>query len=222
MLTADSLFFVTEMVGTIAFAASGAMVAIERGLDLFGIIFLGVITAIGGGVIRDILLGQVPPQAFLDYSYLIVAVGTASAVFLWAVYHRKRGWNIQTVSEKVLNVCDAAGLGIFSVIGVQNTISAGFGHNAFFCIFLGMTTGIGGGMLRDMMSRATPMVLRKRIYALASIAGSACYYYLCPYYKPLAISTATILVVVIRLLASHYRWKLPKVCADRAGERLAS
>ncbi len=207
----DTLFFLTELVGTIAFSISGAMLAIERELDLFGVIFLGVSTAIGGGIVRDLLLGQVPPQAFQNYVYLTLAVAAALVVFAVSYMQNRKGLPIQFINDSVLNVLDAAGLGIFSVIGVQNTVRAGFGDNAFFCIFLGMTTGVGGGMLRDVLSKATPVVLRKHIYAIASILGAICFYYLKFFSETGAIFASVILVIVMRVLAYHYRWTLPRV-----------
>lgn len=204
-------FFLIELVGTAAFSISGATLAIERDLDLFGVVFLGIVTAIGGGVLRDLLLGQVPPQAFLNYIYLLVSVITAVAVFI-IIYHKRRAGNsTQFINRNLLNILDAAGLGIFSVIGVQNTINAGFGDNMFFCVFLGMTTGVGGGMLRDVLSQTTPAVLRKHIYALASLAGAVCYYALQPYAPTISMMVSTFLVVVLRVLASHYRWTLPHI-----------
>ena len=207
----DLLFFVTEIIGTVAFAISGAMIAIERRLDLFGVLFLGATTAIGGGIFRDILLGQIPPKAFLNYVYMLTAVVTSAVVFLLGFVNSKRDKPIRLLSDALLNFFDAAGLGIFSVIGVQNTINAGFGENAFFCIFLGMLTGVGGGMLRDVLSQTTPAVLRKHIYALASIAGSVCYYILHRYNDGTAIVVTTVLVIAIRMLARHYQWTLPKI-----------
>lgn len=207
----DTLFFLTELVGTIAFSISGAMLAIERGLDLFGVIFLGVSTAIGGGIVRDLLLGQVPPQAFQNYIYLALAVAAALVVFAVSYMQNRKGLPMKFIDDTVLNVLDAAGLGIFSVIGVQNTIRAGFGDNAIFCVFLGMTTGVGGGMLRDVLSKATPLVLRKHIYAIASIIGAICFYYLKSFSETGAIFASVILVVAVRVLAYHYRWTLPRV-----------
>ena len=160
---------------------------------------------------RDILLGQIPPQAFLNYVYLTTAVVTAFLVFLWTSYKQKHNHNMQLINDTLLNFFDAAGLGVFSVIGVQNGIRAGFEENAFFCIFLGMLTGVGGGVLRDMMSRSTPAILRKHVYALASIAGSICYYFLHFHHRTLAILVSTILVVIIRMLARHYQWTLPRI-----------
>lgn len=205
------LSFLTEIVGTVAFSISGAMLAIERSLDLFGVVFLGAVTAIGGGIIRDLLLGQVPPQAFVNYIYLLFAVLTALIVFVIAHWRSRREKSIQFMNDTVLNIFDAAGLGIFSVIGVQNTINAGFGDNAFFCVFLGLTTGVGGGMLRDVLSRSTPAVLRKHIYALASLAGAVCYYLLQIYAPAVSIFLSTLLVIILRILASHYRWTLPRI-----------
>lgn len=205
------LSFLTELIGTIAFSISGAMLAIERNLDLFGVVFLGAVTAIGGGIIRDLLLGQIPPQAFLNYIYMLFAVVTALVVFVIAHWRARQGKSIAFINDTVLNIFDAAGLGIFSVIGVQNTINAGFGDNAFFCVFLGLTTGVGGGMLRDVLSRSTPAVLRKHIYALASLAGALCYYLLQIYVPAVSILVSTLLVVVLRVLASHYRWTLPRI-----------
>jgi len=210
-LTADLLFFVTEMIGTVAFAISGAMIAIERKLDLFGVLFLGATTAIGGGIVRDLLLGQIPPRAFLNYVYMLTAVISAAVIFLLSYLNSTMDEPAPLLNDALLNFFDAAGLGIFSVIGVQHTINAGFGDNVFFCVFLGMLTGVGGGMLRDVMSQTTPAVLRKHIYALASIAGALCYYYLHSYHDGFAILATTLLVIVIRLLASHYKWTLPRV-----------
>ena len=210
-ITADLLFFITEMFGTVAFSISGAMLAIERKLDLFGVLVLGATTAIGGGIVRDILLGQIPPRAFLNYIYMLTAVITAAVIFLLSYLNTTMDDPTSFLDGELLNFFDAAGLGIFSVIGVQHTINAGYGDNVFFCVFLGMLTGVGGGMLRDIMSQTTPAVLRKHIYALASIAGALCYYYLRPYHDGLAIRVTTTLVITIRLLASRYRWSLPRI-----------
>ena len=208
---ASLLFFLTELIGTVAFSISGAMLAIERELDLFGVFFLGIVTAIGGGIMRDLLLGQIPPSAFLNYVYLSVAAAAAAVVFIVSWDRNRCGKDMNFINDTVLNVLDAAGLGIFSVIGVQNTINAGFGDNAFFCIFLGMTTGVGGGMLRDICSKSTPAVLRKHIYALASLAGAFCFYYIRPHHEPAAICISVGLVVLLRVLASHFRWTLPRI-----------
>ena len=216
-LNGDTLFFIVEILGTIAFAISGAMIGIDRELDLFGVIFMGCITACGGGMLRDVILGQTPPQSFINAVYLSSSAVTSLLVFLYSWRRHKRLTDLHAIGsitldiDMPLNVIDAAGLGIFSVIGVQNTINAGYGENVFFCVFLGACTGVGGGMLRDLMSNATPAIFRKHIYAIASIIGAICYYYLMPYGRGMAIVVTTVLVIVLRVLASKYRWSLPKI-----------
>lgn len=207
----DIAFYIVELIGTVAFAISGAMLGIERKLDLFGVIVLGVATAIGGGIIRDMMLGQFPPKSFLNFIYFGLAAGTSIIVFLCTTYNRHREQPLHGINDTFLNFCDAAGLGIFSVIGVQNTINAGFGNNMFFCVFLGMMTGVGGGILRDVLSQSTPAVLRKQIYALASIGASIFYYLVSPFNRTIAIISTILLTIVVRMLAARYRWKLPKV-----------
>ena len=219
----DLLFFVTEIIGTIAFAISGAMTAIERKLDLFGVLFLGATTAIGGGIVRDILLGQIPPKAFLNYVYMLTAVVTAAVVFLFSYINSKREKPIRILNDDLLNFFDAAGLGIFSVIGVQNTINAGFGENAFFCIFLGMLTGVGGGVLRDMMCADIPFVLRKHIYAVAAIAGAVVFYYTVSFGLDQSVASllGMLTTFLMRVLAWHYRWNLPRaVINDPKGKSI--
>ena len=210
-ITADLLFFITEMIGTVAFAISGAIIAIERKLDLFGVLFLGATTAIGGGIVRDILLGQIPPKAFLNYVYMLTAVISAAVIFLLSYLNTKQENPAPFLNDGLLNFFDAAGLGIFSVIGVQTTVNAGYGENMFFCVFLGACTGVGGGMIRDMMSSTTPAIFRKHIYALASIIGAIVYYLLMGMNRGVAIVVTTILVTVLRVLATVYRWSLPKI-----------
>lgn len=211
-----TLFFLTELMGTVAFSISGSTLAIKRRLDLFGVVFLGTTTAIGGGIIRDLLLGQIPPRAFLNYAYFLCAAATSLLVFVITGIKLKRGRPIQFVDDAILNFFDAVGLGVFSVVGVQNAINSGFEENIFFCVFLGMTTGVGGGVLRDVLSSSTPAILRKHVYALTSLSGSFCYYYLQRQADrvPGAIIISTILVVVIRMLASYYHWTLPKIFYD--------
>ena len=128
----------------------------------------------------------------MNYVYMLTAVISAAVIFLLSYLNTTMDEPGPFLNDNLLNFFDAAGLGIFSVIGVQHTINAGFGDNVFFCVFLGMLTGVGGGMLRDIMSQTTPAVLRKHIYALASIAGALCYYYLHPYHDGMAILVTTV------------------------------
>ena len=208
----DLVLYGAELVGTVAFALSGAMLAAHKGLDLFGVLYLGVVTALGGGTVRDLLLGITPPKMFYSYEYVALAVVTALVLFLvFRRFPRARG-GMAGQMDLLYNLCDAVGLGIFAVVGTQAGMEAGYGENAFLCVFLGLTTGVGGGILRDMMCADIPGVLRKHIYAVAAIAGSGAFYLLersSVHGTAAALSGMTV-TVVLRLLARHYRWNLPK------------
>lgn len=222
MTFSSILYTAAEYVGTVAFALTGAMTAIDRGMDLFGVLFLGVITALGGGTIRDLLLGVTPPKVFYQYEYLALAAASALLIFLVALILGKRYWKHRAILEQIFNVFDAIGLAVFSVAGVEAAMEAGFMQNGFLCVFLGMTTGIGGGILRDMMSREAPFVLRKRIYATAAILGALVYWLFCvfSFEKTTALYLALALVVAVRLLATAFRWSLPRVpTEDMVNER---
>lgn len=207
------MFSIAEVIGTIAFAVSGAMIAIDRGLDLFGVVFLAITTALGGGTIRDIFLGHFPPRMFYSYQYLLISAVCAFGVFALTYFRRTRNLSKRSVFLKYVNIFDAIGLGIFSVIGVQVTVAAGYGDNAFLCIFLGMTTGCGGGIVRDLLSRETPYVLKKHIYAIASIIGSGIFYLMqmLPVEDAVEILLGAGSTILIRMLATHYKWNLPKI-----------
>ena len=165
-----SLLFFVEAVGTIAFASSGAMVAIKKQLDLLGVIVLGVTTAVGGGMLRDIIIGNVPPNLFKDPVYVLLAFITVMILF---VIVRRNQMILASRSiemyEKVMNIFDAVGLGAFTVVGIDTAVLAGYGRYHFLIIFLGVITGVGGGLLRDIMAGETPYILRKHVYASASI-----------------------------------------------------
>lgn len=200
-----------EIAGTVAFAASGAMIAIERELDMFGVLFLGVTAAVGGGILRDLFLGVTPPSAFQDAVYVSVAAAVALAAFLFAWRYRRQYRKRQELLNRIVDLLDAVGLGFFGVVGVQTAMALGHGGNMFLCVFMGMTTGVGGGILRDIFSRAVPAVLRKRIYAVACILGCAVYYLLrrAEMAVPAAMLSGAAVTIAIRLCAARFRWNLP-------------
>ncbi|WP_024347927.1 trimeric intracellular cation channel family protein [Lacrimispora indolis] len=206
-----SLFFFVEAIGTIAFASSGAMVAIKKRLDLLGVIVLGVTTAVGGGMLRDIIIGNVPPALFKDPIYVLLAFITVMLLFIIVRQNQKilAGRSIETY-EKVMNIFDAIGLGAFTVVGIDTAVLSGYGDYHFLIIFLGVITGVGGGILRDIMAGQTPYVLRKHIYACASIAGAVIYATLMSCINgDIAMLTGACSVVLIRLLATRFCWNLP-------------
>lgn len=202
--------FILEIIGTIAFAASGAMVAIQKDLDLLGIIVLGVTTAVGGGMIRDVILGIHPPVLFIKPVYVIVAIFSIIILFLLIKFNR---FTISLLHspfyENALNLLDAIGLGVFTVVGV-NAARGTYEEYMFLKLFLGVITGVGGGILRDIMANETPAVLKKHVYACASIAGAVSYVFLSGLLGiDAAMIISILLVVAIRLLARHYMWNLP-------------
>lgn len=208
----DLIFLTLEIIGTVSFAVSGATVAISKKTDLFGVVFLGSITALGGGITRDVLLGHFPPRAFVNALYVVVAAITSVIVFLLAIIFKEKYTMRERVFENVNNVFDALGLGVFTVTGINAALSSGTEHSAFFAIFLGVTTGIGGGILRDLLSASVPSVLKKHIYALASITGGIIYYFLVinGINKPLCVVVCVVTIFIIRILATVFKWNLPK------------
>ena len=209
----DTMLLVLELIGTCAFAISGAVLGITKRFDIFGVIFSGIITALGGGTIRDLLLGNLPPAMFRNYIYLIFAVATCLLTFIIAsILKNKFSENI-VIIDKVNNVFDAIGLGVFTIVGMNVAINSGFSDNFFFVVFLGMTTGCGGGILRDAIVGEVPFVLRKRVYAVASIAGGIAYYLMfIMLHQGVVISSVVgiTLIFALRILASVFKWDLPK------------
>lgn len=211
-----TVLFIMEILGTAAFSCSGAMLAIQKKLDLLGIIVLGVMTSVGGGMLRDILIGIHPPTLFVKPVYVLTAV--AAAILLFLAMKSRRLTKLLLATEYydwIMHILDAVGLGAFTVVGVTTAISTGYKGNLFLTIFLGVITGVGGGLLRDMMACEVPSILKKHVYACASLAGALCYVVIIRWLSTdasLILSAA--FVVVIRLLARHYRWNLPYCSTD--------
>ncbi len=209
----DTMLLVLELIGTCAFAVSGAVLGITKRFDIFGVIFSAIITALGGGTIRDILLGNLPPAMFRNYIYLIFALVTAVLTFITASILKNRFSENIVLIDKVNNVFDAIGLGVFTVVGMNVAINSGFSDNFFFVVFLGMTTGCGGGILRDVIVSDVPFVLTKRIYAVASISGGIVYYVLHIVLNQsdvVSVVAGIVVIFALRILASVFKWDLPK------------
>lgn len=203
---------ISEVLGTIAFAISGAMLAIERKMDIFGVLVLGLVTAMGGGFMRDIVLGKVPPNMFR--SPLLVLTGLAAALYTFVTVWRHQDM-IPHLSEGkfqwILNFTDAIGLGLFTVVGANVAIDSGYSQYNMLVIFLGMLTGVGGGMLRDILAGLTPAILCKHVYACASLCGAVCYDILWPLMpESYAMFIGAVIVFTVRMLAYHYKWNLPR------------
>ena len=202
-----------DWIGTVSFAISGSLIAIGHGLDLFGVLMVGTITAVGGGMIRDLILGNIPPLIFSRTEILLAAVISSLIVFIFVSYRANRFSIIRHRVEKLNLIFDSFGLGAFSVAGVQIACDAGFGEQFVLCVLMGCLTGVGGGIVRDMLVNVKPYVFTKHVYAVASLNGSIFYYIILVYtsYGNLGSFFALLLVVVIRLLAAHFHWELPKI-----------
>ena len=204
--------FVTilELVGTVAFAASGALTAMKKQMDLLGIVVLGVVTAVGGGILRDIILGATPPYAFRDPLCACVAIATSLLLFI--PYLRRPLMKNQKIFDFAMLLMDSVGLGVFTVMGIWIAKELSPDYRIFLLTFVGLITGVGGGVLRDIMAGQTPYIFVKHIYASASLAGAlvcALLWKILPDY--VSMLAGLLLVLTIRLLSAHFHWNLPRV-----------
>ena len=208
-ILSNILVFVLELIGTVAFAVSGAIVGIKKQMDLLGVIVLGVCTAVGGGIVRDLILGITPPATFQDPVYTLTAAAVSVLMFLPHV--RARVGRHEPVFDRLLLVMDAFGLGVFTVVGVQCAYRQTEHYTLFLTVFVGLITGVGGGVLRDVFSGERPYIFVRHFYACASIIG-ALICALC--WNRLGANAAMLFgaaaIVVLRLLAAYYHWSLPK------------
>ena len=207
-MSTDQLISIFDLIGTIAFALSGAMVGVRKKMDIFGVIVLGLTTAVGGGIIRDLILGITPPSAFVSPRDALTAIAVSVIFFIVAVYGHMAGSHKE--SEAVLLWMDAIGLGAFTVNGIHIAQTARPDSSAFLLIFVGVTTGVGGGILRDLLAGERPYIFTKHIYAVASLGG-AIVCLLLDTVLPISLSmfAGILCIVILRLLAAHYKWNLP-------------
>lgn len=205
----DIVIFAFEMVGVVAFAISGALVGIEKKMDILGISILGLLVACGGGVIRDLVLGITPPMTFRNPIYATVAILTSIAVFIYEVKIPKN--KKHKTNEAIMLIMDAIGLGIFTVMGINTAYLQEQDYSWFLLIFVGVITGVGGGILRDIMAGDRPYVFVKHFYASASIIGAIIYVLILPYLGTVtSMFVGTGAIILLRILAAKFRWSLPK------------
>ena len=205
---AKELLLIFELIGTVAFAVSGAMVGLSKKMDIFGVTVLGIITAVGGGVIRDLVLGNTPPATFQNPVYAVFAIITSIIVFIPAV--RRFLFKKQEAYDKIILLMDSLGLGVFTAVGVETAYLAGH-KSVFLLVFVGMITGIGGGVIRDVLAGNTPYIFVKHFYATASLIGAVfCIIFWKFFGSFAAIYGGAAVVIILRLLAARFRWSLPK------------
>lgn len=195
---------VIEVAGTVAFAISGAFSAMQKRLDVFGVMIIGFVTAIGGGTIRDVLIGNTPVTWMRDYNSPLIILGTVVATILFKKY-------IKTF-KTTLFLFDALGLGLFTVIGIQKGIDSGL--NPAVCVALGTITGCFGGVLRDILLNNIPLIFQREIYATACIIGGTIYMLLVNHFDIDIIEILVVIIVcAIRIVAVKYKLSLPKFYA---------
>lgn len=204
-----TFILVLEIIGTVAFAVSGAMTGLKKKMDIFGVVILGLTTAVGGGILRDIILGITPPQTFQNPRYALVAIMVSIIIFIPAIHRsllrRQRIYDFSVI------IMDAIGLGIFTVVGIRAAFEVSQSFNGFLLVFVGVVTGVGGGIMRDILAGDTPYIFVRHIYASASIAGSIVSVLLWSYIEHIyAMLAGTILIVLVRLLSFLFKWNLPR------------
>ena len=202
--------FLLEMIGTVAFAFAGALVAIDNDLDLFGINLMAVMTACGGGMTRDLILGNTPPMMFRNPVYVLTAVATAFLTFI--IYQKFVQSRFKSKILDIVNVLDAIGLAIFTTVAMD--LAMQLGHTSGFLICaVGVITAVGGGLIRDMMCNVKPAVLTKEIYATASMVGAVVYYLLLKTSVPAAVCNIIALVIIfgMRMWAIVHNVNLPTI-----------
>ena len=206
----ETVIFILEIIGTIAFAWSGAIGGIKKEMDIFGVVILGTVTAVGGGIIRDLVLGNTPPTTFLNPIYALIAVAVSLIAFvpfvrLQFLKHKKR-------NDLFMLIMDSLGLGIFTVVGIGVAYESEFAEfNILLFTFVGVITGVGGGVLRDIMAGQTPYIFVKHFYACASLIGALLTIAILPLVGiTSSMLIGAVVIMILRFLAAYYRWSLPK------------
>jgi uncharacterized membrane protein YeiH len=195
------LIAILDLVGIFVFALSGAVLGAQRRMDLFGVLVLGFLTAVSGGVIRDVVIGAVPPTAIASWHALAISVAAGLIAFCFT------GWISRLRSP--VQLFDAVGLGVFAVTGTEKALE--FGLTPIMAAMLGMVSGIGGGMVRDVLTAQVPMVLRSEIYAVAALAGAAVVIGGWALELPTMMTalSAVGLCVFLRMMGIYRGWNLP-------------
>lgn len=200
----DTLLYAVDLTGTFFFAIEGAIAAISGNLDLLGLLVLACATAFGGGILRDLLIGDIPPASLRDWRYVAVAVAGGTCVFF---LHRQ----VEGAPGWLMTVVDAAGLSLFAVAGAEKALQ--FKMHPFIAALMGMITGVGGGIVRDLLLAQVPRVLRADVYATAALAGAVIMLVarklrLSPTWAAVLGGTACFL---LRMISVWRHWNLPKV-----------
>ena len=221
-MTLLTLLYILNILGTAAFSISGALSAIRKQMDLLGVVMLGFLVGLGGGTIRSLCLGMTPVFWLTDDNYLWATLLPALLTFLIVWFFRLKNFKEERLSKKMRNslrhlflVVDAFGLGLFSIVGTEAALALHI--PAIGAIFMGMTTAIGGGIIRDILCNEVPLVLQREIYATAGMIGACAYILMLPYLGKtgLNIGISVVLIIAIRMISVYRNWNTPKIEATR-------
>ena len=193
-----SVIYLLDLFGVVVFAVSGTLAAGRKQLDLFGVAVLALATALGGGTIRDVVLGALPVFWVSDPTYVIAAVVASLLTFAAARWRR--------LPRGILPVADAFGLAIFTVIGARK--AADLGASGMICVVMGLTTGVAGGMIRDVLSGEIPLILRREIYATASLCGAIVFVALSAFFPGARANAIVAVIVILAIRLAALRWGL--------------
>ena len=211
----DLFVFIIELISITSFAVSGSMAAIKKGMDTFGVVIIGVITSVGGGIIRDLILGTTPPITFVNPIYAIIAAVTSLITFIVIYRYAKKNpgeIHFNRIFDMILFGLDTAGLGIFTMVGIATAYEISSEWNGFLLCFVGVITGVGGGVLRDILVGNRPYIFVKHFYASACIIGCiACILLWDTAGRIIAMLTGAGIVVILRIMAARFRWNMPHV-----------
>jgi uncharacterized membrane protein YeiH len=199
-----TLLLVIDLIGTFVFAVEGATAAIQGNLDILGLLVLAFATALGGGILRDVLIGAIPPNSIRDWRYPAIAFAGGAVVFFQSSF-------VNDVPTSLIVTLDAAGLALFAVAGAAKALD--YGIHPFLATLMGGVTGVGGGTIRNVLLARVPSVLRSDVYAAAALAGAAAMILALKLKMRPAVATAIgfLICFTLRMVAVHQHWNLPKV-----------
>ncbi|WP_188981948.1 trimeric intracellular cation channel family protein [Pseudomonas matsuisoli] len=194
-----SWFYLFDLFGVAVFAISGALVAGRKSMDLFGVMVVAIVTALGGGTLRDVILGRHPVSWIGNDTYIIVASLAAIGTVAWVRFTRP-------IPQRILLIADAFGLAVFTVIGTEAALQQPTPPST--AVIMGVMTGVAGGVMRDIICNEIPLIFQREIYATACIAGSAAYLSLSYFHLPTGLVTGVAMLIVLSIRLAAIRWHL--------------
>lgn len=199
-ITTNDVIWILDIIGTLAFAISGALAGSDKKLDLFGVLVIAFVTALGGGTLRDVLLGLQPVGWMMNSETLYAVLAGTAIVYLFRP--------ILLRLSRPLFIVDAVGLAVFTILGLEKALSLGLPSH--IAVMMGVMSAVFGGVIRDILCNEIPLIFRKEIYATACVAGGGLYLALLPYLAPAPLLLSTIsFILVLRISAVRRHWQLP-------------